>query len=392
MSFSMSFKPDSAHDMTDHPKTILQILPRLDTGGAERVAVEITEAVHKAGWRALIVAEDGLLNHLAKRAGAEIITLPTATKNIFKIISNVKKLKHIIKENHVDLVHAHSRAPAWSAYLATRKLGVPFVTTYHGYYSESNILKRHYNRVMISGDRVVAVSQFIADLIKSRYKIDSKKIEVIYNGVDPVKFDPQSVRGDRALRFAKAWRIENGQPAIVLPARLTGWKGQRLFIQALAKTRNQEAVGILIGSDQGRHRYTQELMNMASLLGVGGRVRLAGHLDDMPAALKLANIVVNCSIEPEAFGRTVIEAQAMGKIVVAANHGGARETIEPNATGFLVPPGDATALAEIFDIILEGDINARLAFGAHARASVIERFSLAGMQEKYLKLYREILG
>lgn len=156
--------------------------------------------------------------------------------------------------------------------------------------------------------------------------------------------------------------------------------------------RHKEAVGILVGSDQGRHNYTQELMKLAVESGVGGRLRLAGHLDDMPAALQIADIVVNCSLEPEAFGLTIIEAQAMSKIVVAANHGGARETIEPNASGFLVPPHNADALAAAFDMILEGNVDMRLAFGARARQMVIERFSLAVMQAQYLKLYEEILS
>lgn len=378
--------------MINRRRTILQILPKLDAGGAERVAIEIAESVHQAGHRSLIVAEDGILSNAARRVGAEVIHLPVSTKNIFKIRSNAKKLKALIKAKEVDLVHAHSRAPAWSAYLATRDLKLPFVTTYHGSYGENTRLKRRYNQVMAAGDRVVAVSQFISDLIESRYQIDPEKISIIHNGVDPRIFDPASVRGDRAVRLAKEWRIENGQPAILLPGRLTGWKGQRLFIQALAEMRHQEVVGILLGSDQGRHGYTQELLSLASQLGVGGRLRLAGHVEDMPAALKLADIVVNCSTEPEAFGRTIIEAQAMGKIVVAANHGGARETIDPDVSGFLVPSHDASALAAVFDAILEGDMNMRIAFGARAREAVIEKFSLAAMQARYLGLYAEILG
>lgn len=378
--------------MINRSKTILQILHKLDTGGAERVAIEIAEAVHQAGGRSLIVAENGPLAYLAKRAGAEVIELPVSTKNFLKIRRNAKKLREIIKNNQVDLVHAHSRAPAWSAYLATKKLKIPFVTTYHGYYTEASRFKRRYNRVMASGDRVVAVSKFIADLIQSRYNTDSKKIKIIHNGVDPTRFDPESVRGDRAVRLAKDWRIEDGQPTILLPARLTSWKGQSLFIEALGRMKHKEAIGVLIGSDQGRHKYTQELMALAVQAGVGGRLRLAGHLDDMPAALKLADIVVNCSQQPEAFGRTIIEAQAMGKIVVAFDHGGARETIEQNVTGFLVPPNDASALAAVFDVILEGNVDMRIAFGAHARQIVTENFSLAAMQRCYLELYDEMLG
>ncbi len=378
--------------MIDRPRTILQVLPKLDAGGAERVAIEIAEAVCLAGHRSIIAAEDGRLSAHAIRAGVELLHLNLSTKNPFKIWRNTKKLRAIINENQVDLVHAHSRAPAWSAYRAVRHTGIPFVTTYHGTYGEGTRLKKRYNRVMAAGDRVVAVSHFIENLIKSRYKIDPDKIKVIHNGVDLQKFDPASVRGDRAVRLAKEWRIENGQPAILLPARLTAWKGQRLFIRALAKMRHNEAVGILIGSDQGRHKYTEELMALAESLGIGGRLRLAGHVEDMPAALKLADIVVNCSTEPEAFGRTIIEAQAMGKIVVASGHGGAHETIIPDVNGFLVPPNDDAALAATFDAILDGDIDLRLAFGVRARGDVGARFSLAAMQTRHLQLYAELLG
>ena len=378
--------------MIDRPRTILQVLPKLDAGGAERVAIEIAEAVRLAGHRSIIAAEDGRLSGHAVRAGVELLHLNLSTKNPFKIWRNTKKLRAIIRENQVDLVHAHSRAPAWSAYRAARHAGIPFVTTYHGTYGESTRLKKRYNRVMAAGDRVVAVSHFIEDLIKSRYKIDPEKISTIHNGVDLRKFDPASVRGDRAVRLAKEWRIENGQPAILLPARLTAWKGQRLFIRALAKMRHKEAVGILIGSDQGRHKYTQELLALAERLGVGGRVRLAGHVEDMPAALQLADIVVNCSTEPEAFGRTIIEAQAMCKIVVASGHGGAHETIMPDVSGFLFPPGDETALAATFDAILEADTDLRLSFGARAREEVGAAFSLEAMQTRYLQLYAELLG
>jgi glycosyltransferase involved in cell wall biosynthesis len=378
--------------MIDRSKTILQVLPKLDAGGAERVVIEIAQAVHLAGHRSLIAAEDGRLSSLATRGGAELINLPLSTKNPYRIWRNTKKLKAIIKENQVDLIHAHSRAPAWSAFRAAKRMGIPFVTTYHGTYGESTRLKKRYNQVMAAGERVVAVSYFISDLIKSRYKIDPEKIRVIHNGVDLRKFDPASVRGDRAVRLVKEWRIENGQPAILLPGRLTAWKGQRLFIQALAKMRHQEAVGILIGSDQGRHKYTQELLALAEQLGISNRLRLAGHVEDMPAALKLADIVVNCSTAPEAFGRTIIEAQAMAKIVVATDHGGAHETIEPNVSGFLIPPNDAAALAATFDAILDGDMDLRIAFGARAREEVGDRFSLAVMQTRYLNLYAELLG
>ncbi|WP_298214785.1 glycosyltransferase family 4 protein [Acidocella sp.] len=378
--------------MIDRPRTILQVLPRLDAGGAERVAIEIAAAARRAGHRALIAAGPGRLAPLAARAGAEVIPLDLSQKNPLSIWRNTKKLTKLIKREQVDLIHAHSRAPAWAAHGAARRAGIPFVTTYHGVYGEATRLKKRYNHIMARGARVAAVSVFISDLIKTRYNIDPEIIRLIPNGVDTAIFDPAAVRGDRAARLARAWRIEEGQPTILLPARLTGWKGQRLFIRALARLRHQEAVGILIGGDQGRHAYTRELLALAAQLGVGGRLRIAGHVDDMPAALMLADVVVNCSTEPEAFGRTIIEAQAMARIVIAAGHGGAQETIEPGVSGFLIPPHDETALASALDAVLEAGAAPRVAFGQRARAAVAARFSLEAMQAGYLGLYGELLG
>jgi glycosyltransferase involved in cell wall biosynthesis len=378
--------------MINRRKTILQLLPRLDAGGAERVVVEIAEAVAQSGHRALIAAEPGHLAGAAARAGAELVPLPLATKSPLKIWANINRILDLALDEHVDLIHAHSRAPAWSGYHAAKKLRVPFVTTYHGSYSENSAFKRRYNQIMVSGDRVVAVSHYIADLIRTRYGTRDEKIRVVHGGVDTRIFDPDTVRGDRSVRLARAWRADAGQPAIMLPGRLTGWKGQKLFIQALAKMRHKDALGILVGSDQGRAAYTGSLAAMAEHLGVANRLRIVGHADDMPAALMLADIVVNCSTSPEAFGRTIIEAQSMGRVVVAADHGGARETILDGTTGLLVPPGKADALAETLDSVLDQDVASRIEFGARARAHVEENFSLKVMQSKMLAIYEELLG
>ncbi len=378
--------------MIDRRHTILQLLPRLDQGGAERVVVEIAEALNQAGHRALIAAEPGHLNGAAARAGAECFVLPLATKSPFRIWRNINRILDLALDEHVELIHAHSRAPAWSGYKAARKLRVPFVTTYHGSYSENSPPKRRYNQVMVEGDRVVAVSHYIAALIHSRYGTRAEKIRVVHGGVDTRIFDPDMVRGDRSVRLARAWRADAGQPAIMLPGRLTGWKGQKLFIQALAKMRHKDALGILVGSDQGRTAYTQSLITLAEQLGVADRLRIAGPTDDMPAAFMLADVVVNCSTNPEAFGRTIIEAQSMGRVVVAADHGGARETIIDGTTGLLVPPGNAAALADMLDGVLDQDVTSRIAFGARARAHIQQNFSLRVMQDKMLEIYAELLG
>jgi glycosyltransferase involved in cell wall biosynthesis len=377
--------------MNDRPITILQVLPKLDTGGAERVVVEICEAIQKSGHIALIAAEPGALTTAAQRSGAEIITLPLATKSPFKLRRNAKRLEKLIRARNVHLVHAHSRAPAWSARWATNATQTPFVTTYHGVYSEDSPLKRRYNSVMAQGDRVIAVSAFVADLIRSRYDLPEQNLRVILGGVDGVKFDPAIVVGDRISRLARDWRVDMNQPTIMLPGRLTSWKGQKLLIAALAQLRHTDAIAVLAGGDQGRDKYTASLIALAHSLGVADRVRLVGHNEDMPAAMMLADIVVNASTDPEAFGRTIIEAQAMGRIVIAADHGGARETILANETGFLFPPGDATAFAAAIDAALDMPTEARIAWGQNARAYVLQNHSIAAMQRAVLDVYAELL-
>ena len=376
----------------DKRATVLQLVPKLDTGGAERVAIEIAEALTKAGHRALIACEGGVLTQSAIRAGAEILPVPLDTKSPFAMRRNASRLKRLIKIHKVDIVHAHSRAPAWSGYWATRGSGIKFVTTYHGVYKENIPFKRRYNAVMAMGDRVIAVSQFIAELIALRYPAAAPKIRVIHGGVDPLKFDPTAMLGDRAVRLAQNWRLKLGAPTIMLPARLTGWKGQRLLISALAQLRHKDALAVLAGSDQQRDRYVASLIAHAQRLGVAQRLRLTGNVEDMPAAMMLADVVVNASTDPEAFGRTIVEAQAMARMVIASDHGGARETIINGETGLLFPPGDAAALATAIDAVLDLSPEDRIAWGQHARAVVSTRYSVAAMQQAVLEVYGELLA
>lgn len=371
---------------------ILNVLPRLDTGGAERVVIEIAEAVQKSGHQALIACAAGPLTQAALRTGAEILPLPLDTKSPFKMRANARKLEKLIVEQQIDLVHAHSRAPAWSAYWATRRTGTPFVTTYHGAYSEKSALKRRYNAVMAQGDRVVAVSGFIGELIRARYDVPEARLRVILGGVDPRKFDAAAVVPDRIGRLAKAWRVEMGVPVLLLPGRLTGWKGQRVMVEALARMRHQEAVAVFLGSDQGRENYTKNLLALAESLGVSARLRLGAHTEDMPAAMMCCDVVVNASTEPEAFGRTIVEGQAMGRMVIATDHGGARETILAGETGYLVPPGDAGALAAALDAALDMSQAQRAAWAARARAHVVQNYSVQAMQRRMLDVYAELLG
>jgi glycosyltransferase involved in cell wall biosynthesis len=371
--------------------TVLQVLPSLVTGGVERGTVEITRAVAQAGGIALVASAGGRMVATVQRAGGHHVTLPLDSKNPLTIRRNAALLADVIRAERVAIVHARSRAPAWSAWLACRCTGAHFVTTYHGAYGEDLPFKRHYNAVMAKGERVIAASRFIADLIMTRHGTDPARIRVIPRGVDLAVFDPAAVSGERIARLERAWRLPDGAPVVLLPGRLTRWKGQAVLIEALASLARRDAFCVLVGSDQGRRRYAAQLIRQAEVLGVADHLRLAGECDDMPAALMLADVVVHASTEPEAFGRVVIEAQAMGRPVIASDLGGPVETVEHGVTGWRVAPGNAGALAVAIEQALALPETARAELGIRARAAVQQGYTVAAMQAATLAVYDELL-
>jgi glycosyltransferase involved in cell wall biosynthesis len=372
--------------------TVLQVLPALETGGVERGTLEIAAAIEQAGGRALVASAGGRMVPGLLRCGAGHATLPLASRDPWRIWRNAAALEELIVRERVDIVHARSRAPAWSAFLAARRTGVPFVTTYHGAYNEGVPGKRWYNSVMARGKLVIAISGFIAELIQQRHGVPPARIRMIPRGVDTTLFDPANINGERVPNLARAWRVEDGLPIVLLPGRLTRWKGQAVLIHALSRLRNKDAVVVLAGSDQGRRGYAEELAALARRLRVEHRVRIVGDVTDMPAAMKLSDIVVNASTDPEAFGRVVIEAQAMARSVIATDHGGAVETVAHGVTGWRVRPGDPDELAGMLDAVLADTPARRMEMGTEARAMVTSRFTVKAMQDATLDVYREVLG
>ncbi|MDB5415325.1 MAG: glycosyl transferase [Rubritepida sp.] len=365
---------------------ILQVLPALDSGGVERGTLEIAEAIQAAGYRAIVASAGGRLVAELEALGARHITLPLATKSPFGIWRNAAHLAELARLEDVGLIHARSRAPAWSALFAARRRGIPFVTTYHGTYGEGWPGKRLYNSIMARGDRVIAISRHIADHIKATHGAVAGEIRVILRGVDPRRFDPASVDPDRVAGFRKAWSLREGAPTVLLPARLTRWKGQAVLIEALRDL--PEVVAVLAGDMRGRERYVQEMWALAAAHGVADRLRFAGHVSDMPAAMLAADLVIHASTEPEAFGRTVTEAQAMARPVIAADLGGPRETVQDGVTGWLTPPGDAGMLAALIRRVLAMPAEDRVRIGEAARAKVP---TMDAMQAATLAVYRELL-
>ncbi len=372
--------------------TVLQVLPSLDTGGVERGTLEIAQAIVAAGGTALVASEGGRLVAAVERAGGRHIRLPLASKNPATIWLNAGHLGHLVRTEGVGIIHARSRAPAWSALLAARCTGARFVTTYHGVYNEGVPGKRRYNAVMAQGDRVIAISRFVAALLTERHAVEPSRIRLIPRGVDPALFDPDRVASPQVARLAAAWRVPDGAPIVMLPARLTRWKGGAVLIDAMARLARTDACCVLVGATQGRERFARQLQAQAQALGIAGRLRMVGQCDDMPAALALADVVVSASLDPEGFGRAVIEAQAMGCPVIATDHGGAAETVEHGVTGWRVPPGDAGALAAALDRVLGLRPADRQAMGARARASVLAHYTTAAMQAATLDVYRELLA
>ncbi len=371
---------------------VLQVLPALVTGGVERGTVEIAQALTEAGYKAVVASAGGPLVRELTRCGAVHVELPVGSKNPLVMRANVRRLEAVIRGHQVDIVHARSRAPAWSALAAANRTGAHFMTTFHGTYNLGGFgLKHFYNSVMTKGERVIAISEFIAEHMRRVYGVAPEKIRVIHRGVDLTKFDPVRVSAERIIALAHRWRLPDGYPVIMLPGRLTRWKGQEVLIRALAELGRHDIRCLLVGSDQGRAGYRQELTDLIARLGLTDVVHIVDECSDMPAAYMLTDVVVSASTDPEAFGRVVAEAQAMGRPVIASDHGGPRESILPGRTGWLTAPGDPHALAAALDRFLALSAEERGDMAALAQSFVRANFSKEAMCERTLAVYDEIL-
>lgn len=367
-------------------------MPELDAGGAERTSIDMAAALVREGYAALVASQGGRMVPELLEVGGELIELPMASKSPVTMIANARALRHIIRTRNVKLVHARSRAPAWSGLWAARRAGVPFVTTYHGIYNAENALKRFYNSGMVRGRAVIANSNWTAAHIAREYGIAPDDINVIHRGVDLALFDPENVTPQRVAQLRAQWGVKESDLVILLPGRLTRWKGQLVLIEALAKLKAPNIRAILAGDAQGRDAYESELRNAISTNGLNDSVFIAGHVDDMAAAYLAADIVVSASTDPEAFGRVAAEAGAMGRPVVATDHGGARETILRGASGALVPPGDADALANALERLIAAGPRTRFEMGAAARRHIRENFTRERMCADTLALYRRLIA
>lgn len=377
--------------------TILQVIPAWGSGGVEIETLEMAKAIVAAGGRALIAAKIESHNKPPSGIPSEIkfIDLPLNRKNPFQIAKNTTLLKELIQKEKVDILHARSRAPAWSAYKAARSLGIPFITTYHAAYGSKTVLKTFYNSVMARGDCVIAISRFIQDHLTKKYHscswFDFSKIRLIQRGIDLNYFDPIAISPERLNHLKESWDIPSHMRLILLPGRISRSKGHMVVIHALSLMKDTNLMAIFVGSAQGHESYRDWLLQQASHLDLEGRVRWFPPCPDIPAAYKLADIVVCPSLVPEGFGRLMAESQAMQKPIIASDCGAASEVIEQGTTGWLVPPNDAAALAQVLDEVLQLSQEKLDSMGALGRERIKSYFSKEGMNSKTIDVYNEFL-
>lgn len=373
------------------PPVIMQVLPALNSGGVEQGVVDINAAVVAAGGRSIVVSSGGRRVHEIVRAGGTHIVLPVHSKNPLVIAANIIRLRKLIREYDVDIVHACSRAPAWSAGRAV--LGTParYVTSCHSSHKITGALKKLYNASITKGERVIAVSHFLADELEKNYQVAPERIRVIHRGLAVEKFHPNSVTPERLIKLAQQWRIPDGASVIMLPGRLSRIKGHMFLIDALQQLQQKDLFCLFVGSDLGNQNYRRELEQYIESRGMGGAVRIVSACDDMPAAYMLATVVAVPSLAPEGFGRIAIEAQAMGRPVIATDHGGARETILPGETGWLVEPGDVQGLSRALHEALSLNADQRARLATRAMSHVLQRFTNEHMCAATLDVYAELL-
>lgn len=389
---NMAFRGDKQSMSTQsHKPVILQIIPSLGAGGAEQGCIDIAAELLRAGARPLVASHGGSRVHELARLGVQHINIPVHSKNPWRIWRNAGKIARLIREHKINIVHVRSRAPAWSAYWACRRTRTPLVTTVHAPYNINGALKRWYNSIMTSGERVIAISESIAQYVRENYFFNHDKIRVIPRGIALEKFHPTAVTPERLITLSRQWRLPEGANIVMLPGRLTRWKGQHVLIDALATLGRRDVFGLIIGDDQGRKEYRRELEQAIAEKNLGGRVRIVDHCADMPAAYMLATIVVSASTDPEGFGRVVVESQAMGRLTIASNHGGSKENLIHGQTGWLVKPGDSKALAAAIEEALSLPAGQRAILATRAMAHVASHFTRELMADRTLNVYAELL-
>ena len=378
---------------------VLQVIPKLGYGGAETGCYDIAHYLPENNCESFIVTSGGELLKFVDKKKVKVIKLPVNSKNPLLIFFNSLALIWIILYNNISIVHARSRAPAWSCYLATILTGRKFVTTFHGTYNFESKLKKFYNSVMVKSDLIIAGSNFIFSHIKenySKYFDVNKRLRVIFRGINVDYFDPTTKIESDEKKLLKQWEIEKDKKIILLPGRLTSWKGQELFIEAINLVNIElgyEAFYVVIlGSDQGRDLYKKKLTRLSEQFRMNNQVRFIDHCKDMALAYKISDIIVSASTEPEAFGRVAVEAQSMEKPIIASDIGGSKETIINDKTGFLFEAQKPEKLSEKIIHVLNLDESTLKSIGIEGRKNVIKKFNIEKMCFSTYSEYKKIIN
>jgi glycosyltransferase involved in cell wall biosynthesis len=379
---------------------VLQIIPKLGYGGAETGCYDLAHYLSEENCKSFIITSGGELLKFIDKKKVKVFKLPVHSKNPILILFNSIIISLIIMVYNIDIVHARSRAPAWSSLIATKITLRKFVTTFHGTYNFTNRFKKFYNSVMVRSHLVIAGSNFIFSHINNNYGNyflkKNKKLLVIFRGINLNYFDPKKIVPSKIEQFLKIHSVDRNKFIILLPGRLTSWKGQKIFIEALKLLNTKENVqsfsGIILGNDQGRNVYRKQLIGLVEQHRLGKVIKFIDHCEEMPVAYRIANLVCSCSIEPEAFGRVSVEAQAMEVPIIASNIGGSIETIVKNKTGFLYKSKDSNELANVLHNVMQKDYNSLKSIGLDGRKNVIKKFDVDKMCHTTLTEYKKLIG
>ena len=376
--------------INNQQKCAVQVLPALNSGGVERGTLEMAEYLVKKGWRSVVISSGGKLEQRLVRQGSLHINLPSHTKNPLRWFDLKAQYEKIFFQEKPDIIHIRSRVPAWTAGTVAQKMKIPLVSTIHGSYLAGSVLKKLYNNASIKADKVIAISNYVKDNILRVHPDKSSLIEVIHRGADINLFNPEKIAKSRIIQMSEMFQLPDDKKIIMMPARPSGWKGHEILIRAFSKINSENLICVMPGSDDGG-KFVLYLRNLAKKYNVLGKIVFLPYLDDLPAAYMLADVVVVPSLKPEPFGRVLIEAQAMGRPLVAFNHGGASESVIHEKTGLLVEPKNVKELGVAIEKLATIPINKRNKMASTSRKHIVNNFSLDKMTSKTLELYNKIL-
>ncbi len=373
---------------------ILQVLPAFNTGGVEEGTLAVSQALVEAGHGSYIASAGGHKTHEAK--GAKHITLPLNKKSPFLLFKMINELSQIITEHKIDIIHARSRWPAWCAYFAAKRCGIHYMTTFHGCHQTNNFVKSFYNSIMVRASHTIAISNFMHDHIKTTYPLALQKfgtkLHMIPRGIDEDRFNPDRIDNKDVVALKQSWHVAPEHKLILFPARLTRLKGHHVFLDALPLLKSKNWTAILVGAQVGRDHYQAELQQKIKTLGLEDKVKILPAVDHMPLAYMAADVVVNPAIQPEAFGRVIIEAQAMGKPIIASDIGEPASLVENRVTGWTFESKNPEKLAEAIDKALNLTDKEKETLALKARESVLNNYTKSLMCKQTLKVYESIIG